>query len=80
MQDAVLCRASQENDVAVTYSAVTYSAVTYSAVTYSADMTLSEQCKIAASKGNQTTVTYREKQVIVILYKATFRPHFEYFI
>ena len=49
-------------------------------------MKVSEQCGIAASKGNQIlglirkTITYKEKQLIVPLYKAIVRPHFEYFI
>ena len=44
------------------------------------------QCRIAASKGNQIiglvsrTVTYKEKQLIVPLYKAIARPHLEYCI
>ena len=40
-------------------------------MTFSADMKVSEQCGIAASKGNQIlglirrTITYKEKQLIV---------------
>ena len=55
-------------------------------VTFSADMKLSEQCGIAASKGNQIlelirrTIVYKEKQLIVPLYKAIVRPHLEYCI
>ena len=55
-------------------------------VTFSADMKVSEQCGIAAWKGNQIlglirrTITYKEKQVIVPLYKAIVRPHLEYCI
>ena len=43
-------------------------------VTFSGDMTVSEQCGIAASKGNQIlglirrTITCKEKQLIVLLY------------
>ena len=55
-------------------------------VTFSADMKVSEQCGIAASKGNQIlglirrTITYKEKQLVVPLYKAIVRPHLEYCI
>ena len=71
MGDAVLGRTTQENDLGVTFSA---------------DMKVSEQCGIAASKGNQIiglirrTITYKEKQLIVPLYKAIVRPHLEYCI
>ena len=47
-------------------------------------MKVSEQCGIAASKGNEIlelirrTITYNEKQLIVPLYKAIIRPHLEY--
>ena len=47
---------------------------------------VSEQCGIAASKGNQIlglirrTIMYKEKQLIVPLYKAIVRPHLEYCI
>ena len=47
---------------------------------------VSEQCRIAASKVNQSlgpsrrTITYKEKQLIVPLYKAIVRPHLEYCI
>ena len=49
-------------------------------------MKVSEQCWIAASKGNQIlglirrTIIYKEKQLIVPLYKAIVRPHLEYCI
>ena len=68
MGDAALGRTTQEKDLGVTFSA---------------DMKVSEQCGIAASKGNQIlglirrTVTYKEKQP---LYKAIVRPHLEYCI
>ena len=71
MEDAVLGRTTQEKDLGVTFSA---------------DMKVSEQCRIAASKGNQVlglirrTITYKEKQLIVPLYKAIVRPHLEYCI
>ena len=55
MGDAVLGRTAQENDLGVTFSA---------------DMKVSEQCGIAALKGNK----YKEKQLIVPLYKAIVRP------
>ena len=53
---------------------------------FNVDMKVSEQCGIAASKGNQIlgllrrTITYKEKQLIVPLYKAIVRPHLEYCI
>ena len=71
MGDAVLGRITQETDLGVTFSA---------------DMKVSEQCWIAASKGNQIlglirrTITYKEKQLIVPMYKAIVRPHLEYCI
>ena len=71
MGDAVLGRTTQEKDLGVKLSA---------------DMTVSEQCGIAASKGNQIlglirrTIMHKEKQLIVPLYKAIVRPHLEYCI
>ena len=70
MGHAVLGRTTQEKDLGVTFSA---------------DMKVSEQCGIAASKGNQIlgirrTIMYKEKQLIVPLYKAIIRPHLEYCI
>ena len=47
---------------------------------------VSEQCGIAASKGNQIlglirrNITYKEKRLIILLYKAIVRPHLEYCI
>ena len=55
-------------------------------VTFSADVTVSERCGIAASKGNQIlglirrTIMYKEKQLIALLYKAIVIPHLEYCI
>ena len=55
-------------------------------VTMNANMTVSEQCRIAASKGNQIlgmirrNITYKENSFIVPLYKAIVRPHLEYCI
>ena len=55
-------------------------------ITFSADMKDSEQCGIAASKGNQIlglirrTIMYKEKQLIIPLYKEIVRPHLEYCI
>ena len=55
MGNAVLGRTTQEKDLCVTFSA---------------DMKVSEQCGIAASKGNQIlrlirrTINYKEKQLI----------------
>ena len=55
-------------------------------VTMNANMKVSEQCRIAASKGNQVlgmirrNITYKDKRLIVSLYKAIVRPHLEYYI
>ena len=55
-------------------------------VTISADMTVSEQCGLAAAKDNQIlglirrNITYMEKTLIIPLYKAIVRPHLEYCI
>ena len=55
-------------------------------VTISADMKVSEQCGIAASRGNQIlglirrNITYKGKKLIIPLYKAIVRPHLEYCI
>ena len=55
-------------------------------VTMNCNMKVSEQCRIAASKGNQVlgmirrNITYKEKSFIVPLYKAIVSPHLEYCI
>ena len=55
-------------------------------VTMNCNMKVSEQCRIAASKGSQVlgmirrNITYKEKSLIVPLYKAIVRPHLEYCI
>ena len=55
-------------------------------VTMNANMIVSEQCIIAASKGNQIlgmirrNLTYKEKSLIIPLYQAIVRPHLEYCI
>ena len=55
-------------------------------VTMNANMKVSEQCRIAASKGNQVlgmirrNITYKEKSLMIPLYKAIVRPHLEYCI
>ena len=55
-------------------------------VSMNANMKVSEQCIIAASKSNQVlgmirrNITYNEKSLIVPLYKAIVRPHLEYCI
>ena len=52
-------------------------------VTISADMKVSEQCGIVASKGNQIlglirrNITYKDKKLIIPLYKEIVRTHFE---
>ena len=53
----------------------------YLGLTISADMKVSEQCGIAAAKGNQMhglirgNIVYKEKQLIITLYKTIVRPH-----
>ena len=55
-------------------------------VTTNANMKVSEQCIISASKGNQVlgmiriNITYKENSLIVPLYKAIVRSHLEYCI
>ena len=73
MGDAVLGRTTQEKDLGVTFSADKL-------------LKVSEQCGIAASKRNKIlglirrTIMYKEKQLIVPLYKAIVRPYLEYCI
>ena len=49
-------------------------------LTISADMKVSEQCAIAAAKGNQIlglirqNIVYIEKELIILLYKTIVRP------
>ena len=53
-------------------------------VTMNANMKVSEQCRIASSKGNQVlgmirrNITYKEKSLIIPLYRAIVRPHLQY--
>ena len=53
-------------------------------ITISADMKVSEQCGIAAVKGNQIlglsrrNIVYKEKELIIPLYKTIVRLHLEY--
>ena len=53
-------------------------------VTMNDNIKVSEQCRIAASIGNQVlgmirrNITYKEKSLTVPLYKAIVRPHLEY--
>ena len=55
-------------------------------LTISADMKVSEQCGIAAAKGNQIlglirrNIVNKEKELIIPLYKTIVRPHLEYCI
>ena len=71
MGGTILCKTVKEKDLGVTMNA---------------NMKVSEQCRIAASKGNQIqgmirrNITYKEKGLIVPLYKAIVRPHLEYCI
>ena len=71
MHNTVLLKTSKEKDLGVTISA---------------DWKVSEQCGIAARKGNQLlgmikrNITYREKNSIIPLYKSIVRPHLEYCI
>ena len=71
MGGTILSKTVKENDLGVTMNA---------------NMKISEQCRIAASKGNQVlgmirrNITYKEKSLIIPLYKAIVRPHLEYCI
>ena len=71
MGDTVLCTIVKEKDIGVTINAV---------------MKVSEQCGIVASQGNQIlglirrNITYKDKKLIIPLYKAMVRPHLEYCI
>ena len=54
----------------------------YLGVTMNANMNITEQCRVAASKSNQvigiiwrTMTYYKENSLIVLLYKAIVRPH-----
>ena len=55
-------------------------------VTMNANMKVSEQCRIAASKGNHVlgmirrNIAHKEKSMIIPLYKTIVRPHLEYCI
>ena len=66
IQNAVLNTTAKEKDIGVIIQA---------------DMKVSEQCGIAARKGNRLlgmisrNITYREKKLMVPLYKAIVRPH-----
>ena len=52
--------------------------------TMNANMNVPEQCSIASSKGNHVigmirrNMTYKEKRLIIPLYKAIIRTHLEY--
>ena len=65
MGGTILCKTVKEKDLGVTINA---------------NMNVSEQCRIAASKGNhilgmiRRNKTYKEKELIVPLYKAIVRP------
>ena len=58
----------------------------YLGVTMNANMKVSEQCRIAASKGNQVrgmirrNITHKEKSLIVHLYKAIVRTSHRIFL
>ena len=71
MGGTILSKTVKENDLGVSMNA---------------NMKVSEQCRIAASKGNQVlgmirrNITYKENNLIVPLYKAIVRPHLEYCI
>ena len=55
-------------------------------LTIRADMKVSEQCGIAAAKGNQIlglirrNIVYKEKELIILLYKTIVRRHLKYCI
>ena len=52
-------------------------------LTINGDMKVSEQCGIAAAKGNQfhilirRNIVYKKKKLIIPLYKTIVRPHLE---
>ena len=68
MGGTILCKTGKEKDLGVTMNA---------------NMKVAEQCRIAESKGNQVlgmirrNIKYKEKSLIVPLYKAIVRPHLE---
>ena len=71
MGGTILCKTVKQRDLGVTINA---------------NMKFSEQCRIAASNGNQIlgmirgNITYKEKGLFVHLYKAIVRPHLEHCI
>ena len=71
MGETILCKTVKENDLGVTIKA---------------NMRVSEQCRLAASKSNQIlgiirrNITYKEKGLIVPVYKAIVRHNLEYYI
>ena len=71
MNNTVLLSTERETDVGVIVSS---------------DMKVSEQCGIAARKGNQIlglirrNIAYRDKRLIIPLYLSLVRPHLEYCI
>ena len=71
MNNTVLLSTEREKDVGVVVSS---------------DMKVSEQCGIAARKGNQIlglirrNIAYRDKRLIIPLYMSLVRPHLEYCI
>ena len=72
IEGTILCKTVKEEDLGVTINA---------------NMKVSEQCRIAASQDNQilgmirrNITYYKEKVLIVPLYKAIVRPHLEYCI
>ena len=71
MGDTVLNTTIKENDLCLIISA---------------DRTVSEQCGIVTAKGNQIiglitrNQMYKEKELIIPLYKTIVRPHLEYCI
>ena len=71
MNNTVLLSTEREKDVGVIASS---------------DMKVSEQCGIAARKRNKIlglirrNIAYRDKRIIIPLYKSLVRPHLEYCI
>ena len=71
MGGTILSKTVKENDLVVTMNA---------------NMKVSEQCRIAESKGNQVigmiqkNITYKYESLIVLLCKAIVIPHLEYCI
>ena len=81
---AVICRAALR--IRITCRNLQSLLFIYSHVEFIPRYSVSEQCGIAASNGNQIIglirrkIAYKEKRLIIPVYKAIVRPHLEYCI